>query len=424
MTKQACKAKNMNEFITQLPEDISEEEFMRAFLNTEDVSAFLQQGLSRLLNKFMLKERDLHLRHHAKDNGNGFSPERTIHMGTVPMQIDLPRTRDAFYPSCLPKYARNIPKDYQKLLHSILLHAKSFNSVERTLKTMGLTYSPEELNELLCELYNEAKEYNSRPLNSDYMFLFIDAKVLYLRDEQNILRKGVNYLVVGVDMRAQKEILLNKIFWQRENTDTWRKVLVDLKNRGLTRVLSIMTDDFSGLTKLIAGLFPQSDHQLCTVHLLRNAYRQLNKDDYQIFKQTMREICSGSSYQTALDKFLNLCEQLRKKYPSFIKHIEERAENYLAFTHYPHAIWGHIRSTNPAEGINNQIETIKRNSGGHFHTEREITIKTWIISTNLQQTKWKHPSVRFKANLPQLIALFYQKFEGELTNDHFLTQNS
>ena len=423
MNEQVRQSQNMKEFASQLPEEMSEENFLSAFLGTEDVSAFLHQGVSRLLNKFMLKERDMHLRHHTGDNGNGFCPERTIHMGTLPMQIEIPRTRDDFYPSCLPKYARNIPTDYQKLLYAVLLHAKSFTSVRRTLNSMGLTYSPEELDELLNELYNEAKEYNSRPLAADYMFLFIDAKVLYLRDAKGVLSKGVNYIVVGVGMNARKEILLNKVFWQREAADTWRTVLLDLKNRGLTRVLSIITDDFSGLTKLIAGLFPQSDHQLCTVHLLRNAYRHLTKDDYQVFQQTMREICSCSSYQVALDKFMELCEQLKKKYPSFIKHIEERAEHYLAFTRYPHAIWGHIRTTNAAEGINNQIETIKRNAGGHFHTEREITIKTWIMSAHLQQTKWKHPCVKFKADLPDLMTLFTKKFEQELTNDYFLTQN-
>lgn len=424
MNEQINQAQNMQKTVSNGPEEVNEEAFLKAFLGTEDINAFLQQGISRLMNKFMLKERDLYLRYQSSDAGNGFSPERTVHMGTVPMQIDIPRTRDGFYPSCFPKYARNISANYQELMQSILLNAKSFSSVKRIFKSMGLSYSQEECDELLEEIYDEAKEYNSRPLSSDYMFLFIDAKVLHLRDEKGVLRKGINYVVLSIDMYANKEILLNKVFWQHETVDTWKALLLNLKNRGLTRVLSFVTDDFPGLTKLIRGLFPQSDHQLCTVHLHRNAQKHLKKDDYQLFQQTMHEIYSGSSYEVVIDKFMKLCQQLKNKYPAFIKHIQSRAEHYLMFTHYPHAIWGHIRTTNCVEGINNEIETIKSNSGGHFHTEREVTVKTYIMTTRLKQSKWKKPNAKFKAYIPELTIIFNKKFEQELTNDYFYTQNS
>jgi len=65
-----------------------------------------------------------------------------------------------------------------------------------------------------------------------------------------------------------------------ELLEAWRRVLIDLKNRGLTRTLLRVTDDFSGLYRLLQDLYPHAYHQLCTVHLLRNAQRHLSPQPY------------------------------------------------------------------------------------------------------------------------------------------------
>ena len=95
--------------------------------------------------------------------------------------------------------------------------------------------------------------------------------------------------------------------------EAWRQILIDLRNRGLTRVLLWVTDDFSGLYPLLQGLFPQAYHQLCTVHLLRNAQRHLSPEDYTTFKDLWRELALASSPESAQAKAQRIiAEELKR----------------------------------------------------------------------------------------------------------------
>jgi len=400
---------------------LDEDEFLKLFLGTGDIKNFVNQGVNRLMNKFLIKDRDIYLNANNNVSGNGFAPSRKVNLGTFPVNIRRPRTRDDdFYPEILEKYQRNIPEDYSNLLTSILLGAKNFKSVHYTLKSLGLSYSVNEVNEIIEELYEEAKEFNLRPLHPDWLFLFADGKEVYLKDENRRIKKGCHFLVAGISMEARKEILINKVFYKHESKEVWREVLIELKNRGLTRVLMIVTDDYPGVTNLVKSLFPQTDHQLCMVHLLRNAYKHLSPSDYTLFKEKLDDINKLCTYEDSLKEFKNLCDSLAKKNKGFIDNVSKKSENFMSYLKYPSDLQGHIKTTNFVEGMNNNIETIKRNSGGHFHTDRELMVKMNIMITRLYKTKWKNPSPMFKSFLSQLNAMFYKRFEDELGDDFFL----
>jgi putative transposase len=392
-------------------------------LSPEDLPQLLQAGLSHVLNSTLSKERQLHLEDHPQDRGNGYAPTRTLKVGTTEVQLDRPRTRDGFYPAVLPKHQRHLPEAYQQLLRNILLGARSFNAARRTLQGLGLGYSPEQVEQLLEELHQEAKNFFSRPLGPDWLCLFIDAKIIELKDEHEQVKKAVHFLVVGIGLDGKKEILTASTFWGNEVLESWRKVLIDLKNRGLVRVLLMVTDDFSGLASLLKSLFPSSDHQLCTVHLLRNAQRHLSLDDYQTFKQSWREIQAASSFESAQTKFRALLEQLRPTNKAWVEHLEKRTGNYLVFIKYPKTIHPQLRSTNLPEGLNNQIENLRRNAGGHFHSQREALIKMKLLTNQLYDFKWSRANPMFLAQLGTLNQMFRQHFESDLNPETFLTQN-
>jgi len=410
--------------IQNIASELSDDPVLGELLQTQDVENYLYNGLSHLLQSALQKDRQFHLQDHLEDRPNGFSRPRTLRLGTTPIDIQIPRTRKGFYPGFLPKYQRCLGDSYQELLSNILLQAKNFRSALRTMQAMGLGYSPKQMQSLLEELDAEAKNFFTRPLAADWLFLYLDAKVVQLKNERDQVQSAIHFLVIGVSMDAKKELLSSKIYWGNEQLECWKQVLLDLKNRGLTRILMLLTDDFSGLTKLVRGLFPQTDHQLCCVHHFRNAQRHLSKQDYALFRQTWQEIYACNDYEVARGKFQGLLDQLRDQHPAYVKHLQPRIEHYLAFMQYPREIQRHIRSTNLPEGINNLIETLKRNAGGHFHTEREARVKMKLLTDRLYQTKWKHSSPMMKANLAALTQLFRQRYEPELNPQHFQTQNS
>ena len=410
---------HLEQFFSQLTQCPELENKLRA----EDLPQLLQAGLSHVLNSALQKERHFHLEEHPEDRGNGYAPKRALKVGTTTVELERPRTREGFYPAILPKHQRHLPEAYQQLLRNILLGARSFNAARRTLQALGLGYSPDQVEQLLEELHQEAKSFFTRPLSPDWLALFIDAKIIDLKDEHEQVKKAVHFLVIGIGLDGKKEVITASTFWGNEVLESWRRVLIDLKNRGLVRVLLMVTDDFSGLAPMVKSLFPNSDHQLCTVHLLRNAQRHLSLEEYAIFKELWREIQAASSFESAQTKFRALLEQLRPNNKAWVEHLEKRTANYLTFLKYPTSIHPQLRSTNLPEGLNNQIENLRRNAGGHFHSQREALIKMKLLTTQLYDYKWSRANPVFLAQLGALNQLFRKHFESEIVPETFLTQS-
>ena len=55
-----------------------------------------------------------------------------------------------------------------------------------------------------------------------------------------------------------------------ESTDAWADFLTDLRQRGLTCPLLIVSDGARGLIAVIEQFFPQALRQRCLIHRLRN----------------------------------------------------------------------------------------------------------------------------------------------------------
>lgn len=377
-----------------------------------DIQSFLINGMSDLLNRAFTSERNLYLSENSNDKANGFAPARNVNFGTNSIPISVPRVREGdFYPSLLSKYGRNVGSEYLNILEEIILNCKSFKSIASTVRGLGLTYSPSQLETFLTDLFEESKRFNSRQLESDFAFIYIDAKVIDLVDDSGAIKKAVHFTALGVNLECKKELLLSVSFFGSESLELWKKVIVNLKNRGVTRVLMLITDDFTGLNKLASGLLPSCDHQLCLVHLMRNLKKNLSQKLYEEFGNLLQEIYLAASFEAASIKLNSFIENhLKSENSSYAKYLKERLENYLAFTKYPNQLRPVIRSTNAVEGINNAIEIVRRNSGGYFHSERELAVKTKIIFDNLTQTKWKNPIPRFAGNLTQINQLFQERF--------------
>lgn len=409
--------------LEQLVQDLTQA--LQNFLPTgpQELPQLLQAGLAQLLAGALNKEREFYLDQHPADRANGYAPARTLDVGATPVSFERPRTRQGFYPALLPKHQRQLPQAYQELLHQILLGSRSFAAAKRTLQAMGLSYSPEQTEQLLQQLHQEAQDFFTRPLHPDWLAVFVDAKIIDLKDDHDQVKCAVHFLVLGIGLDGKKQVLAATIFWGNEVLESWRQALIDLKNRGLTRVLLWVTDDFSGLAGLLQGLFPNSLHQLCTVHLLRNAQRHLSPEDYATFKETWKELSATSSPESAQTKFRALLEKLHPANKAWVEHLEKRTAQYLVFLSFPASLRSHLRSTNLPEGINNQIENLRRNAGGHFHSKREALIKMKLLTDQLYQTKWRRPCPRIISHLSALTRRFHQRFEAELDHNNFLTQN-
>jgi len=366
-----------------------------------------------LLNLFMLKERDFFLKSDdsEENKANGFYP-RNLACMLGNLSLKIPRDRSGqFRPQVLPKEWQRYDKDFQDLLLNLILQSYSPSRIRSLLNSLNLPYSMKEIEELKDSLYAKAKELKMKELPSECFALFIDAYHTEIKDEEvKRVRKAVIYSIIGMDMNLRKDFFGYYVFFGSEKKGDWLKIFNDLIARGLKRVLLITSDDFPGVSDAIKTLFPQTDHQLCFIHMQRNIFRNMSKEDASRFNEEINRIKLISNYEEAVNAFETLCSQFESKYSSYIKMLKTNKERYLSYKKYPEAIRKHIYTTNIVENINSKLEGLRVNHGGYFQSVKTAEISIYVIVNRIIQGRWRKPLTVSKEVLYEIRQIFNSRF--------------
>lgn len=372
----------------------------------------LRQLLGLLISSAGAAERNVYLQDIPSDKANGFY-ERSLQLGSIPVDIEVPRTRNGdFRPASIPApYRRGYPAEVQSLLLALLASSRSINAAKDALQKMGLSRSEQDLERIAAGLIDELELRNNRPIHPDMLAVFMDGKYIELRDGDK-LRSACIYLMVGLGCDGKKQILSCVVRPGRENLEDWKLVLRGAIERGLRRVLIVVHDDFSGLLPITQSLFPTADVQLCVVHMQRNAKTHLSKADAIEFQQRWRAIKTCWDLELASHQFEELCDRFAKTNSSWTTELRKKREHYLAFLKYPEYMRKSFSTTNLVEAINGQLEIMRRNSGGYFHSADTLKCKLGLAVSGLENGKWRSANRRILAVLPQLNAMFQSRFEA------------
>ena len=371
----------------------------------------IRQLLGFLISSAGAAERKFYLEKTDDDRANGFY-DRQLEVGAIPVDIRVARTRRGeFRPATLPAaYQRGYNEETRSLLMSLLASSRSINAAKQALRQMGLSSSEDELEQVAASFVDELQLRNTRSIDPDLLALFVDGKYVEWR-EGDKLRPVTIYVAVGLGRDGYKRVLACLPQPGREHLDGWKVVLRGLCERGLRRVLVIVQDDFSGLLPICQSLFPAADVQLCTVHMQRNATTHLSKTDSSEFQNRWRAIKATYDFEVGNQQFDQLCEIFAKKYPSWIAELRKKRLHYLAFLKYPEPIRCAFASTNLVEAVNGQLEIMRRNSGGFFHSEQTLKCKLGIAVASLENGKWNNIAKKYFSVLLQLNAMFESRFE-------------
>ena len=120
-------------------------------------------------------------------------------------------------------------------------------------------------------MIEEVRHWQGRPLEALYPIVWLDAVGVKIREHNRVSNKAV-YLVLGVNLSGHKE-LLGMWLCHSEGAKFWLGILSELKNRGLQDILIACVDGLTGFPETIEAVYPQTQVQLCMVHLLRNSLK-------------------------------------------------------------------------------------------------------------------------------------------------------
>ena len=117
--------------------------------------------------------------------------------------------------------------------------------------------------------------------------------------DQNVVKKRAIYTAIGINTDGERDVLG---LWTQatEGARFWATVLTNLKQRGVNDILLCCTDGLTGFTQAIEASFPETVHQTCIVHLIRQSLKHLSYQDRRECAGQLRRIYTAPDQDTAL----------------------------------------------------------------------------------------------------------------------------
>ncbi len=109
--------------------------------------------------------------------------------------------------------------------------------------------------------------FQSRPLESRYIAIFLDALFFFLR--RDTVEKEPILFAMGIRESGEYEIM-GFYLASKESHLSYTAVINDLYDRGVREPLLFIADGIPKLDEEIRKVFPRADFQLCTIHASRN----------------------------------------------------------------------------------------------------------------------------------------------------------
>ena len=316
----------------------------------------LQQAVEAEMAEFIARHRELKdERERQRVVRNGYQPERSIQTGIGGVPVKAPRVRDRkgeikFSSSILPRYLRRT-KSLEELLPWLYLKGLSTGDFSTALTALLGQDAPGLSAATISRLKEVWKEEHGRWSKRDlqgknFVYIWVDGVHFGVRLEdasQCIL------VVIGANADGKKELLAMTDGY-RESESSWKELLLDLKQRGLSIDPKLAIGDGAlGFWKALPQVFGTTRAQRCWVHKTANVLNKLPKALQAKAKAGLHEIWMAESRvdaEQAFDLFLSTYEA---KYPQATECLAKDRDPLLTFYDFPAEHWLHIRTTNPIE---------------------------------------------------------------------------
>jgi len=292
----------------------------------DPLSEVAREGARRMLAQVLIAEADAFValwkdvklpdgRDRVVRHGHG--PERAIQTGVGPVAVRRAKVRDRgkvsaaekirFTSSILPKWARRT-KSLDTLLPILYLRGVSTGAFQEALSALlgkdAPNLSPAAITRLTAEWQADYAAWQKRDLSARrYVYVWADGVYLQARMEASA---ECMLVLIGATPEGKKE-LVGFQTGVRESAQSWRELLIDIKQRGLEIAPDLAVGDGAlGFWKAIDEVFPSTRHQRCWVHKTANVLNKVALSVQVNMKVDLREIYGAptrAAAEAAIDVF-------------------------------------------------------------------------------------------------------------------------
>jgi putative transposase len=379
-------------------------------------NGLLQQLTKAVLQRALQAEMTLHLGHekHAsvsnkEGNARNGSSLKTIKGEFGSMPIEIPRDRDSsFEPLIIPKGQTRFP-GFDNRVISLYSRGMTTREIQGHLEEIyGVEVSPALISIVTDAVAEEVKIWQNRPLDAVYPIVYMDAIRVKARGNGHVVNKAV-YLAIGVNLDGAKEVLG---MWVSENEGAkfWLQVVTELKNRGLQDIFIACVDGLKGFPEAIETVYPETQVQLCIVHMVRNSLRFVSWKQRKEVAADLKLIYQSATAEQAEMELTAFEGKWDKTHPTISMSWRRNWAQVTPFFAYPADIRKVIYTTNAIESLNMSLRKVTKNRGS-FPTDEAMLKLLYLALKNIAK-KWTLPIRDWKAAMNRFTILF----EGRMPN--------
>ena len=348
------------------------------------------QLFKRGIQALLKAEMDVHLgntKGQASIDGNirnGYS-EKTLITSEGEMTIQVPRDRQGkFDPVIIPKH-----KTMSQKMEDVMmgLYAKGMSTtdiVDFIQTTYGVEYSSTQVSLITNKLLEDIKEWQSRPLQSIYPIIWIDAIHYKIRQDGKVVSKAA-LIVLGIDLEGKQDILALHII-KNESSIAWAMILNDLIMRGVEDIFILCSDNLTGIQHAVESVLPQSVHQICIVHQIRNSLKHVSYKDRKKIIADMKKIYQADNTEQAKIALQYFTSEWSGKYKQAVNSWHHNWEALIAFLDFPAEIRKLIYTTNIIESFNASLRKYTRNK--KIFPNDDSALKSIYLAAQEIKPKW------------------------------------
>src|SRR5215213_7867747 len=300
------------------------DELLKDYRKPDDLLG--QDGLLQQLTKALVERGlDGELTHHlgyerhdsAGDNSgnsrNGTTP-KTLRGKRGQVQIDMPRDRTSEFEPQLVRKGQTRFDGLDENIISLYARGMTQREIQGHLEEIyGVEVSPSLISTVTDAVLDEVRAWQSRPLDALYPILYLDALQVKVKSQGRVTNKAI-YLAFGVNLSGLKEVLG---MWAAENEGAkfWMQVVTELKNRGVADIFIACVDGLKGFPEAIKAVCPQTQVQLCMVHLVRHSLSYVSHKDRKAVADGLKEIYQAPTLEEAERQLTQFEETWAQRYP-------------------------------------------------------------------------------------------------------------
>src|ERR671910_1091739 len=285
---------------------------------------------------------------------SGYYP-RTLATRVGKLELRVPQDRQGRFTTELFERYQRSEKALVAALAEMYVQGVSTRKVKAiTEELCGHSFSASAISTINARLDEELARFARRRLDEACPYLILDARYERVR-EAGVIGNQAVLLAIGIGWDGRRSILAVELA-NRESRSSWRDFLLELRERGLSGVEFVVSDDHAGLRQAIVEILPEAAWQRCYVHFLRNALDYVPRRVDDDCLRELRWLYDRRDLAEARRDLATWLAKWQATYPKLCGWVEEHIEETLTFYRLPRQHHKHLKSTNLLERLNEEIK--------------------------------------------------------------------